>query len=162
MKLTVTIINQSGRALPQAFLKTWVASVSRELKKRIGEKPRRELVIAFVSRTQIQKLNREFRGKNKPTDVLSFAPSFDDAKSLGELAISPEVISAQAREHGLLVREELGYMILHGILHLLGYDHESSAKDASAMFALQDEIFESLTGASAAKSGGRRTERSKS
>jgi probable rRNA maturation factor len=142
--MNLTIVNRSGRAIPRKFLQTWVRSVEKEMRVRVprAKLSGRELVIAFVTRSEIQRLNRAFRGKNKPTDVLSFEGESDE--SLGELAISPEVISVQAGEHGLLVREEMGYMILHGILHLLGYDHERGAREAKKMFALQDAIFESL------------------
>lgn len=140
----LTILNRSGRAVPQKFLRGWVKSLAREASKSIPAKSYagRELVLAFISKSEIQKLNREFRGKDKATDVLSFES--DDPTVLGELAISPEVISKQAREHGLLVREELGYMVLHGFLHLLGYDHEAGGSDAKKMFDLQDRIFEKL------------------
>jgi ssRNA-specific RNase YbeY (16S rRNA maturation enzyme) len=54
------------------------------------------------------------------------------------------VIARQAREHGLLVREELGYMIIHGFLHLLGYDHERSKVEEKRMFLIQDRLFDHL------------------
>jgi probable rRNA maturation factor len=54
-------------------------------------------------------------------------------------------LKRQAREHKLSFQHELGYMVLHGILHLLGYDHETSEADAEKMFAIQDEVFEKLT-----------------
>jgi probable rRNA maturation factor len=67
------------------------------------------------------------------------------------LAIAPEVIKRQAKEHGLLFREELGYMVLHGFLHLLGYDHETSERDARVMFKLQDQLFEEILAAQKVK-----------
>jgi probable rRNA maturation factor len=142
--IKLEIVNRSGKTVPQAFLRNWVSLMAREAALAINPAKYvgRELVIAFVTSAEIKALNKTYRGKNKPTDVLSFES--DDETSLGELAISPEVISVQAREHGLLVREELGYMVLHGFLHLLGYDHETSEKDAARMFKLQDELFERL------------------
>lgn len=71
----------------------------------------------------LRKLNREFLGHDYPTDVLSF-PS-DRADSLGDLAISIERAEAQAGEHGHTRLEEVRILILHGLLHLLGYDHET-------------------------------------
>lgn len=132
--IELTIVNRSGKPVPRKFISDWVARVGKQLPKARGE-----LVIAFVTKSEIKKLNKNFRGKDYATDVLSFEDG-----TLGELAISPEVISKQAREHGLLVREELGYMVLHGILHLLGYDHETNERDAKRMFTLQDRIFENL------------------
>ncbi len=102
----------------------------------------RELVIAFLDQGPAKKLNQKYRGKNYATDVLSFGS--EDPSQLGELVICPQVIVRQAKEHGLANRHELGYMVLHGILHLLGYDHETSERDAKRMFALQDKIFERL------------------
>lgn len=139
------IINRSGRAVPRKFLLSWVRRMDRAAQKWIA--PRRyhgrELVIAFVDESEMKRLNREYRGRNYATDVLSFES--DDSGSLGELVICPSVISSQAREHGILVREELGYMILHGFLHLLGYDHERvSRREGEKMFAIQDALFEVL------------------
>jgi probable rRNA maturation factor len=141
-KLRVEIINRSGRAVPQLFLKRWVRHVDELAGQRISPQKFRgkEMVIAFLDEKAARALNKSYRDKNYATDVLSFES--DEPGVLGELVICPTVISRQAREHGLLVREELGYMVLHGFLHLLGYDHERSARDAKRMFALQDEIFE--------------------
>ncbi len=142
--MKLELVNRSGRAVPRAFLTEWVRALDRAAAKKIPARRYRgkSFVIAFVDEKEMRRLNSDFRGKDKTTDVLSFAG--DDASALGELAICPQVISRQAREHGLLVREELGYMILHGFLHLLGFDHEKTASDAKKMFALQDELFERL------------------
>jgi probable rRNA maturation factor len=145
MKLLV--VNRSGRAMPQKFLQLWVRHMSRLGAKKIPSKKFRgkELVVVFVDEEEQRSLNHEYRGKDYATDVLSFTADPDlDPDSLGELIICPQVISRQAREHGLLVREELGYMVLHGFLHLLGYDHEQNERSAKAMFKLQDELFELL------------------
>lgn len=142
--IKLEIINHSGRPVPRTFLKTWVRRLSREL---LREKVRRDfinkkLTIAFLDPKSARELNHEFRKRDYATDVLSFDPV--EPESLGELVICPHVISRQAKEHGLLVREELGYMVLHGVLHLLGYDHEKSKREAKRMFDLQDRIFQRL------------------
>lgn len=94
------------------------------------------LLVVFVSDQEIRRLNGEFRGKPKPTDVLSFEPVEPD--SLGELVIGWDVIKRQAREHRHSQQAELCYMLLHGLLHLLRYDH------GPRMFAIQDRIFDRL------------------
>ena len=82
------------------------------------------VTIAFVSDNKIRSLNQQFRGINKPTDVLSF-PSDLDMEELGDIAISVETGARQAKENGLTLNEEIAQLILHGLLHLSGYDHET-------------------------------------
>ena len=79
--------------------------------------------IAFVSDKKIRELNRRFRGIDKATDVLSF-PS-DEPDELGDVAVSVDTAAVQAKENGLKFDEEIAQLILHGLLHLSGYDHET-------------------------------------
>lgn len=84
--------------------------------------------IAFVSDRQIKELNRKFRDIDKATDVLSF-PAGDETSgetaNLGDIAISLERAAIQAKENQLTLDEEIAQLILHGLLHLCGYDHET-------------------------------------
>jgi len=80
--------------------------------------------IAFVSDRKSRDLNRTFRGIDKPTDVLSF-PSGDGGPYLGDIAVSIETAKIQARQNGLSLEREIAQLILHGLLHLCGYDHET-------------------------------------
>ncbi|HXC68406.1 MAG TPA: rRNA maturation RNase YbeY [Pyrinomonadaceae bacterium] len=79
--------------------------------------------IAFVSDSSIRKLNRQFRNIDKATDVLSFPA--DEPENLGDVAISVETAAKQAEENGLEFNDEIAQLILHGLLHLSGYDHET-------------------------------------
>ena len=86
--------------------------------------------IVFVSDTVIKKLNQQFRGQNYATDVLSFPTKAEDFESdnqshLGEVVISVERAAAQAKENGLTFSNEVRQLILHGLLHLSGHDHET-------------------------------------
>jgi probable rRNA maturation factor len=142
-------VKRSIERIPKKFLEKWVASCgSILLQQKISAPARRllgetgEVSLVFVSRTEIRRLNREFRSKDNVTDVLSFAPT--DEGSLGELVLCLAVITRQAADHGLSLNEELGYMVLHGILHLLGYDHERSKRGSEQMLGLQDRVFEIL------------------
>ena len=81
--------------------------------------------IAFVSDKAIRQLNRQFRGVDKATDVLSFPAGDTDESNLGDIAISVETAAAQAKENGLTFEDEVAQLILHGLLHLSGYDHET-------------------------------------
>ncbi|HKY43358.1 MAG TPA: rRNA maturation RNase YbeY [Pyrinomonadaceae bacterium] len=78
--------------------------------------------IAFVSDKSIRKLNQQFRSIDKATDVLSFPA--DEADNLGDVAVSVETAANQAKENGLTFENEVAQLILHGLLHLSGYDHE--------------------------------------
>jgi probable rRNA maturation factor len=79
--------------------------------------------IAFVSDSSIRNLNQQFRGIDKATDVLSFPA--DEPDNLGDVAISVETALRQAKENGLSFDDEIAQLILHGLLHLSGYDHET-------------------------------------
>ena len=88
--------------------------------------------IAFVSDKRIRELNRRFRGIDKATDVLSFPA--EEEFNLGDIAVSVETAMLQARENGLPFDQEIAQLILHGLLHLCGYDHE---KDNGEMNRLE-------------------------
>lgn len=96
---------------------------------KITDTKEKSATIAFVSDRKMRELNKEFRGKNSTTDVLSFpfeADEFDvEQDFLGDIIISLEQAQKQAAENGLDLETEIKQLILHGILHLCGYDHET-------------------------------------
>ena len=141
--IQLTLVNQSKTTMPRRFMEGWVRAVEGRLRRRRTSFPKgAELTIVFLDRGAARRLNRDHRGRDYATDVLSFE---GDGPFLGELIICPSVVKRQAVEHDLSFRAELAYMILHGLLHLLGFDHERNAKQARRMFALQDGIFEELS-----------------
>jgi probable rRNA maturation factor len=92
--------------------------------------PAEGVTVAFVSDRAMRELNRMWRGKSATTDVLSFPAEqskFEKAEalSLGDVVISIEQAERQANEHGLSTEDEIAQLILHGLLHLSGYDHEA-------------------------------------
>ena len=100
------------------------------------------LCIRVVGAASSRRLNRDYRGKDKPTNVLSFPASPTErelAGSLGDLAICAAVVAAEAREQGKPPRAHWAHMVVHGVLHLHGYEHES-ARDARRMEGLEVEI----------------------
>lgn len=111
----------------------------------VSETDGRSAAIAFVSDNKMRTLNREFRGKDSTTDVLSFPFEPDEfdcgADNLGDIVISLEQAARQAAEYGLTLEEESKQLILHGILHLCGYDHET---DSGEMNARELELRERL------------------
>jgi probable rRNA maturation factor len=152
--MEIIFVNESKAKWPKKYMTDLLAVLVTELKKRKVRnykkiKPSSELSLVFLSKSKAKKLNLLYRNKNYATDVLSFlnTDTEDDIKydeSLGDLVICPEVIKKQAKEHGLSFNQELAYMIIHGILHLLGYDHEKNPREEKIMLDLQDKIFERL------------------
>ncbi|NPA16156.1 MAG: rRNA maturation RNase YbeY [Aquificae bacterium] len=108
-----------------------------------------ELSITLTDNDTIRRINREWRGKDRPTDVLSFPidekPPVYRYRVLGDVVISLPYAKKQAEEIGIPYRDEIVRLLTHGILHLLGYDHEVCPAEAKRMFALQDKIFEKIT-----------------
>ena len=105
--------------------------------------------IIFIDDEEMHKLNKEYRGIDRTTDVLSFA--LNDNKhidafvnSLGDIFISIPKMKSQAEEYGHSEKRELSFLALHGLLHLLGYDHTLGKKEEEKMFGLQKEILNEL------------------
>lgn len=101
-----------------------------------------EISLLITDDETIHQLNKEYRQKDRPTDVLSF-PMEDDIM-LGDIVISLDTAKKQALERDINVDREVAFLFIHGLLHLLGYDHETSAEDKKEMFALQEEILKKL------------------
>ena len=106
-----------------------------------------EISILFIGDQGIRDLNNQFRDIDRPTDVLSFPQISEDeleaprALVLGDVAISLETARCQSEEHGLSFEEELTLLLIHGILHLLGYDHEISNQEEKRMRSKTRELF---------------------
>ena len=101
--------------------------------------------VIIVDNEEIHKINKEYRGIDRPTDVISFALEDDDTfikteqRILGDIYISIDKAIEQANEYGHKLLRELCFLTIHGILHLLGYDHMEKA-DEEVMFGLQERI----------------------
>ncbi|MGK9043601.1 rRNA maturation RNase YbeY [Mammaliicoccus vitulinus] len=106
-----------------------------------------ELSISFVDEEEIQAINRDYRNKDKVTDVISFSLEEDEPeiegldipRVLGDIIICLGVAQEQAQSYNHSLSRELGFLALHGFLHLLGYDHMTE-EDEKEMFSRQDEI----------------------
>ena len=124
-RLRVTVTDGRGRPVRDGGLARWLAAVS-------PARVRGEVAVALVSDGRIRTLNRDFRGKDAATDVLSF-PAVPGPEPptprphLGDIVIATGIAERQAREAGHALATELRVLALHGLLHLLGYDHESLA-----------------------------------
>jgi len=100
--------------------------------------------IAFVSAEEIQMLNKKYRGKDKPADVLSFEKVSDFKGECSEVIICPAVVKETTKESKLSFKKELAKMLIHGVLHVLGYDHEKSKSEAEKMEAKEKVYFSKI------------------
>jgi probable rRNA maturation factor len=114
----VVIDRQRTRRIAHARLRRIVAGAGRAMK------AAGEVALLLTGDRAVRALNRRYRGKDKPTDVLSF-PGAGGEAGLGDIVISVETAARNAREHGRTLPQELDILALHGFLHVLGYDHET-------------------------------------
>ena len=135
-------------ALKMLVRRAVIASLAYE-----GFKNDAEVSLTFTDNEGIRALNSEFRGIDKPTDVLSFPLTdyegsefpFDEPElSLGDIVISLERARAQAEEFGHSYEREAAFLAVHSVLHLLGYDHETGEEDELDMRRRQTEIMDKL------------------
>lgn len=113
-----------------------------------------EMSVTFVNNEEIHEINRRYRDKNAPTDVISFAledegddempvimEGFDIPRNIGDIIVSVEKITEQAEEFNHSFERELGFLVVHGFLHLNGFDHMNET-DEKEMFDLQRKILD--------------------
>ena len=141
--MTVDVLKRvAGRKVSAANVKRTAQKILRL----VGQN-NAELSLALVGNDEIRELNRKYRNKPAPTDVLSF-PADESAglhaRLLGDVIISVEQAEVQARRARRTLEAEVEWLLIHGILHLLGYDHERSAKEAKIMRALEKKITRAL------------------
>lgn len=113
-----------------------------------------EVSVSFVSNNEIKNLNKIYRNKDSVTDVLSFPLTGDDgsvevnpetgAVLLGDVVISLETAVKQAKNYGHSLEREVGFLTVHSMLHLLGYDHETSPLDQQIMREKEESVLEKL------------------
>lgn len=136
--------NQDQYPVDSSRFRSQIAQVLENL-----EETECELSLLLTDDAEIRQLNKTYRKLDQATDVLSF-PQDEEAVNesgktlLGDVVISVETAARQAEEHHLSFNEELILLAIHGILHLLGYDHERSPQDARVMKDKTQMIFESL------------------
>jgi len=132
----IEINNLSTNPIDKEFLEKVAKKVL------IGEnKEKLELSIVLVGQARIRKLNKKYRRKNRATDVLSFA--YDNS---GEIVICLPEVKKNAKKLKSVFRKELAKVLIHGILHLLGYDHEKSEKAAKEMEEKQEHYLRKIYG----------------
>ena len=150
MKLSLSLqqsFESPELVLKRAYLKKVVETTLRY----IDTQSDCEIGIACVDNDESHKLNLQYRGKDKPTNVLSFPSDLPDEMAqildtfpIGDLVISIPVVLQEAIEQNKAPIEHFTHMLVHGTLHLMGYDHETSDEDAEEMEALEIEILAKL------------------
>ena len=150
MKISLSL--QQDLQLPELELKRAQLKKIIEITLRhIGYKEDCEIGVACVDLAESQQLNLQYREKDKPTNVLSFPSDIPeevlpmlDAFPLGDLVICIPVVLQEAIEQKKTAQEHFAHLLVHGVLHLLGYDHETSDEDAEEMEGLEVEILAKL------------------
>ena len=148
MKIAIDIVNdsQSDTTPELKQCQSWLESALAHLENSRAL----ELSIRFVESTEIQRLNREYRSKDKPTNVLSFPSQIPEAVAaemdsyhLGDIAICSEIVESEAQAQNKQLDAHWAHLLIHGLLHLLGYDHDSD-EQASEMENLEIQILKTL------------------
>ncbi len=129
MRVEVSRAETRSRVVSSAEVRAASEAMLRALKL-----PKAELSVLLCDDATIHALNRDYRKKNKPTDVLAFAMREGDdghlaGDLLGDVIISLETATRQAKERGVATRDEVMMLLAHGLLHLLGWDHQTDADD---------------------------------
>jgi probable rRNA maturation factor len=131
----------SGRRLPLS--RALVGRVVREVLR--SERRQAVVSVTFLGRDAMRRLNREHKGHDQPTDVLTFALTDPTGGILGDIYICPWVAQREASARGIPLRQELIRLIVHGTLHTIGRDHpEGPARTRSAMWRRQERYVEAL------------------
>ena len=151
MKLKIYFSNEQDQIKISFKIRRLIKKAVSEALKQEGFAYPAEVSVSFVDNESIHKLNLEYREKDKPTDVLSF-PMWEKeelsdgsaldghAVTLGDIIISAEKAKFQAEEYGHSLEREICFLSVHSILHLLGYDHETSEEDEAYMKNKQEDV----------------------
>ncbi len=127
MKVEV-VARAAGFPLPAAHVRRFLNRALRSSRHRAGE-----VSVFLCGDVRMRRLNRSYRGKDRTTDVLSFPAAFPRSGMLGDIVISVPEVARQARHGGVARREVARKLLLHGLLHLLGYDHETDHGEMDAL-----------------------------
>ena len=140
-KTNIDVDNASGEEAPEPpSIRQWICSALGD------QKPEAEISVRIVSATESAELNMRYRGKEGPTNVLSFPadiPDFVESSLLGDIVICAAIVRSEAAAQGKTIEAHWAHMLVHGTLHLLGHDHIEEA-EAKTMEALETRILVEL------------------
>lgn len=139
MSLKLDFTNETGDKIGEGAFKPlfgrFLKILAVKIKKIVGEKTGK-ISLIIVNDKEIHKINKECRGADKPTDVISFeymedsSAVYGESVVVGDIFISLDTAKRQAKEHTHLLQKELGILFVHGLLHVLGFDHNSDKEEA--------------------------------
>lgn len=147
------IVRNRTRSKDFAIYKPLFEQVAKVAEKQLELQENYVLSVILVKSRKIHQINRDYRGIDRPTDVISFAINdtedmyemMDEEEiELGDIFINVDYAIKQAEEYGHSLKREMGFLFAHGLLHCLGYDHVTSEEDEKEMFAIQDKIIDSV------------------
>ncbi len=146
--MEITLINRTNQPVDE--FESLFKKISASAEKILDLPEDYELSVTFVRSQAIHKINRDYRGIDRPTDVISFAirdneEDFipEEEKDLGDIFININYCKKQAKEYEHSYTREMCFLFTHGMLHCLGYDH-MKPEDEKVMFALQDKILDPI------------------
>lgn len=140
MKAEILITDETESGLKEELFQQAADAVFEELDISFDEC---EISLLICGDARIKELNREYREKDYATDVLSFPMSedpYEEGGMLGDIAISIDTAKKQAQEADIALEREISFLFIHGLLHLMGFDHELGQEEEEEMFSLQEEI----------------------
>lgn len=150
----LVVNNLTKSKISEKFLQGVAEKALKNLPKLLKDNKKSEIELVIIGEKKMRSLNRDWRGKDKVTDVLSYESRKREVESgkfkfvfppdgvvrLGQIFICASVAARQAREYGCSFQEEISRLLVHGILHLAGYDHEKNIKEEKKMMDLQEKI----------------------
>lgn len=146
--MEITLLNKTNADIEE--YQSLFETIAKSAENRLSLPDDYELSVTFVRSRTIHTINRDYRGIDRPTDVISFAIRDDldedipeEIKDLGDIFINIDYARKQAIEYGHSYKREVAFLFTHGMLHCLGYDH-MKPEDEKVMFALQDEILDPI------------------
>lgn len=143
--MNINFINRTNQDLKQ--YERLFHQIAKQCFKVLKQEDNYEIGVCFVRSYTIHKINRDYRGIDRITDVISFAIQDDgdilDANDLGDIFINIDYAKKQAKQYGHSLKREMGFLFTHGLLHCLGYDHQTEEEEKE-MFALQNQIIDAI------------------
>lgn len=146
--MEITLINRTNASI-DAYQKLF-ETIAKQTEQILHLQNDLEISVTFVRSRTIHKINQEYRGIDRPTDVISFAIRdgqedflMEEEKDLGDIFINIDYCKQQAKRYEHAYEREMAFLFTHGLLHCLGYDHMKE-EDEKVMFALQDEILDPI------------------